>query len=262
MGTGSVKLTLDGAVARIVLSNPAKYNAMTLSMWTAIADTIAEIEARPDVRVIMLRGDGDKAFVSGADISEFESKRGVPETIVAYDLAVDLAHQALIHCSIPVVACMRGLCIGGGMGLALSCDLRYAARSTKFRMPAARMGLGYSYYGVSRMIDVIGSARASEVFYTARAFDGTEAERIGFVHRVFDDADYEVGVEQVLADIAANAPLSVRAAKLTIRTALSDASERNMVKVNQAIHECAQSADYAEGRRAFMEKRVPRFAGV
>lgn len=261
MSAVGVTCIRDGAVARITLSNPTKYNAMTLSMWTAVTDILADLDATPDVRVVMLRGEGDKAFVSGADISEFATRRGEPEAIAAYDLAVDRAQAALINCAVPVVACIRGLCIGGGMGLALSCDLRYAARSTKFRMPATRLGLGYSFYGVNRMVDVIGAARAAEVFYTAGVFDGVEAERIGFVQRAFADAEFDASVEKIVADIADNAPLSIRAAKLAIRTVLSDAPERDMSSIDRAVRVCAESADYAEGRRAFMEKRMPRFTG-
>ncbi len=145
MTTGNVQLSLDGAVARVTISNPRRYNAMSLAMWKQLCDIIAAVNDMPDIGVVLLRGDGEKAFVSGADISEFETQRGDAESVVAHDLIVERAESALVECAKPVIACIHGICMGGGMGIALSCDLRYAARNAKFRMPAARLGVGYAF---------------------------------------------------------------------------------------------------------------------
>ncbi len=260
-GVGTVRLAVDGAVARITLSNPARYNAMSLAMWISLADSVATINADPNVRVALLQGQGEKAFVSGADISEFEHHRNSADAVQRYDEAVAHAITALTECPIPVVARIHGVCMGGGMSLALSCDLRYSTRSARFRMPAARLGLGYSAQGMRRMVEILGVARAAEVFYTARTFDGSEAERIGFVHSAYEDAKLDEAVEHTVAAIAENAPLTIRAAKLAIRHSLPPPDKQHARSINLAVQTCAQSADYVEGCRAFMEKRPPRFNG-
>lgn len=261
MTAGTVHLNLDGAVARVTLSNPKRYNAMSLAMWKQLGDIIAAIDDMQDVRVVLLRGDGAKAFVSGADISEFESQRGNPESVKAHDLVVDRAETAIIECAKPVIACIHGICMGGGMGIALSCDLRYAAKNASFRMPAARLGVGYAFQRMNHLVDMVGAARVAELFYTARTFDGIEAERIGLVHSAYEDAELDEVVERTLSAIVENAPLTIRAAKLAIRYSLFDPQDRDADRINRAIQLCIESADYVEGRRAFMEKRRPRFAG-
>jgi enoyl-CoA hydratase/carnithine racemase len=258
---GNITLTRDGAIARISIDNPARYNAMSMSMWTALGDAVAAIDKDPDVRVVLLRGTGEKAFVSGADISEFDAQRNSADGATAYNDAVHRAETGLANCSKPVVACIHGVCMGGGIGLALACDLRYAAKNARFRMPAGRLGLGYAFEGMQRWIDVIGAPRTAEIFYTARSFDGSEAERISLVHQAYDSADLDARVEDVLQQIAANAPLTIHAAKIAIGQALLDPEARDMASVGQAIKACFDSGDYAEGRRAFAEKRVPVFTG-
>jgi enoyl-CoA hydratase/carnithine racemase len=229
-------------------------------MWKRLREVVDEVGADAAVRVVLLRGAGDKAFVSGADISEFESRRSDSEGVAAYDHAVAGAQRALIECPKPVVASIRGICMGGGMGLALACDLRYAARSARFRMPAARLGLGYSLNGIRRFVDVIGAARTAELFLTAGEFDALEAQRIGVVHKSHEDAAHDAAVEQVLASIAENAPLTLLAVKLAIGAALAPQGA-DVDRANQAIAACMTSSDYVEGRRAFKEKRTPRFNG-
>ena len=261
MTTGTVHLNLDGAVARVTLSNPKRYNAMSLSMWQKLCDIIAAINDMQNIRVVLLRGDGAKSFVSGADISEFESQRGNPESVNAHDIIVERAETALIECAKPVIASIHGICMGGGMGIDLSCDLRYAARNANFRMSAARLGVGYGFQRMRRLVDMVGAARVAELFYTARTFDGIEAERIGLVHTAYEDAELDAVVEQTVAAIAENAPLTIRAAKLAIQYSLSDPRDRDIDRINHAIQLCSESSDYVEGRRAFMEKRRPRFTG-
>jgi enoyl-CoA hydratase/carnithine racemase len=259
--TGRVLLGQDGPIACITIDNPSRYNAMTMSMWNALGDTIASLGKDETVRVIQLRGTGKQAFVSGADISEFEALRDSPGKVAAYNEAVDYAEAGLMNCSKPVVACIHGVCMGGGIGLALACDLRYTARNARFRMPAARIGLGYGFQGMRRMVDVIGAPRAAEIVYTARTFDGTEAERLGLVHQAYDAAELDGAVAQVLQQIAGNAPLTINAAKVAIRQALTDPDLRDLASVENAINACFGSSDYMEGRRAFTEKRTARFNG-
>lgn len=256
-----VDLTLTDGIARITLSNPAKYNAMSFGMWTGLGDIVESLLGRDDVRVLVLRGAGEKAFVSGADISEFETQRGSADAVDAYNKAVARAQNALTDFPLPVIAHIHGVCMGGGIGLALACDLRYCARTSRFRMPAARLGLGYGFDGIRHTVDAIGAARTAELFYTASTFDGAEAERIGLVHRAHDAEALDAEVHAVATAIAGNAPLTLRAAKMAIAHALRDPADRDAAAVDAAVDACFASADYIEGRRAFMEKRPPAFTG-
>ncbi|MEZ5652018.1 MAG: enoyl-CoA hydratase [Burkholderiaceae bacterium] len=256
-----VHVERDGPQIRLIFDNPAKRNAMTLGMWRTVAQAVARAEADPDVRVIVIRGQGDKAFVSGADISEFETQRSDPAGVSAYGDAVRTAQRALSMSRLPVVAVVQGVCFGGGLGLALSADIRYCARDARFRMPAARLGLGYAFDGSRRMVECIGAARAAELFMTARIFDGAEAERIGVVHQAFDAADLDAQANERIAMISGNAPLTMAAAKLAIHQAGLTESERDLDAVAAAVQACFDSDDYKEGRRAFMEKRAPNFQG-
>lgn len=256
MERAEVLHTVEAHVATVVLCNERRHNAMSLAMWTGLADTLGQLQARPDVRVLVLRGAGERAFVSGADISEFESRRSDPSTVAAYDLAVDRAQSALQRFPRPVIAAISGICYGGGLGLALACDLRYGAPSARFRMPAARLGLGYALKGIQRMAEVLGPARAAELFYTARVVEAGDAARIGLVNAVHEDVFAQAA--QTAAEIAANAPLTIGAAKLAFLALRSDAEA---AAVGAAVEACFESADYVEGRRAFAEKRTPRFTG-
>jgi enoyl-CoA hydratase/carnithine racemase len=258
----SIDIEVVGAVAHITVNNPARRNAMSFGMWTTLGEAIPRLDADPAVRVLLLKGAGDKAFISGADISEFATLRSTPEGVAAYDHAVETAEQALGACSKPVVACIQGVCFGGGMGIAMACDLRYASDDAKFRMPAGRLGLGYALSGMAQIVNGIGAARTAELFYTARAFDGVEAERIGMVHKCHPAQQLDAEVAAIVAAIAANAPLTLRAAKLGIRASLPGAQESVVARAGQAIQACFTSADYLEGRQAFVEKRPARFTGT
>jgi len=250
-----------GAVATVLFSNPAKMNAVTFDMWSAVPATLAALDADPAVRVVVVAGDGDKAFISGADISQFEKLRGTAEAQAEYNKATELAYLAPMRCSKPVIARIRGICIGGGLGFASVCDLRICADDAVFRMPAARLGLGYSPTGVRRFMNVIGAANTSEIFFTARKFDAQEALRMGFVSRVVPAAQLEQVVAETCEMIAENAPLTVAAAKFAVQQALRDPAERDMAKAVQMVEACFASADHREGRKAFMEKRKPSFSG-
>jgi len=251
--------TIADHVATIVLSNPNRYNAMSLSMWTKLADTLELLRDDNDVRVLILRGDGDKAFVSGADISEFAAQRSSVAGVAAYDVAVDRAQTALAQFPRPVIAAISGICYGGGLGLALACDLRYASPTAKFRMPAARLGLGYALKGMKRMADVLGVSRAAELFYTARVCEAQDAHRIGLVNAIHDDV-FSYAAETG-AVIASNAPMTIATAKLAFNTLLSGSDATSVEAVNDAVKACFVSSDYAEGRKAFADKRAPQFEG-
>jgi len=250
---------IDG-VAWLRVNNPERRNAMTLAMWKAIPQRIAQFEQDPAVRVVVLTGTGDKAFISGADISEFGQVRSTPADVEAYEAAVDAAEGALRNTRLPTIAAVNGLCYGGGLGMAASCDLRYAAKSARFCMPAARLGLGYGLSGVRVFIDLLGPAALKEVFFTGEPFDAAHAERIGFVNRSFSDAGFADQVQERARLIAGNAPLTLQALKLAVQAVQSSdpAAERAAVAAVQA---CFDSEDYQEGRRAFAEKRKPVFQG-
>jgi enoyl-CoA hydratase/carnithine racemase len=230
-------------------------------MWSAVPATLAALDADPAVRVVVIAGDGDKAFISGADISQFEKLRGTAGAQAEYNKAVEKAYLAPINCSKPVIARIRGICIGGGLGFAAACDLRICSEDAVFRMPAARLGLGYSPTGVRRFMNVIGAANTSDIFFTARKFDAQEALRMGFVSRVVPAAQLEQAVAETCELIAENAPLTVAAAKFAVQQALKDPAERDMAKAVHMVETCFASADHKEGRKAFMDKRKPSFTG-
>lgn len=256
---GAVLHTIEGQVATVVLANEARMNAMSLSMWRELAALLETLRQSPDVRVLVLRGEGERAFVSGADISEFGANRTDPAGVAAYDRAVDEAQSALAGFPKPVIAAISGVCYGGGLGLALSCDIRYGAPNARFRMPAARLGLGYALKGVQRMVDVLGASNASDLFYTARVCDAAEAQRIGLLNAIADDVFSHAA--EAAAQIAANAPLTIAAAKLALQAVLSGRCDAAADEVARAVQACFESSDYIEGREAFTQKRPPRFTG-
>ncbi|WP_144637804.1 enoyl-CoA hydratase [Bordetella genomosp. 13] len=252
---------LDGGVLRIRFVNPARFNAMSLSMWDTLGRLLEQAAQRPALRAIVLQGEGERAFVSGADISEFGERRNDPEQTARYDRAVAGAQGALTRSPVPTLALIQGVCMGGGMGLALACDLRYCNASARFRMPAARLGLGYGREGVKRMCDVLGAARAADLFLTARTFDGAEAARIGLAHEVFADTDFAAQALARVQAVAGNAPLTLRAARLAMRHVLGGNEAPAAQQVDDAVQACFRSRDYQEGQAAFREKRPPVFTG-
>ncbi|MFL9921564.1 enoyl-CoA hydratase [Paraburkholderia fungorum] len=255
---GRLAISDSGTTLHIGIDNPARFNAMSLSMWEAMADAVQSAQSRTDLRAIVLEGKGDRAFVSGADISEFAERRSDANGIARYDKAVANAQQALSTSSIPTIALVRGVCMGGGLGLALACDLRYCSESARFRMPAGRLGLGYSLVGVRRMREILGAARTTDLFLSARMFDGLEAGRIGVVHEVFKDTEFAAKSAERVDTVASNAPLTLRAARLALRHLDGDpgVSEQS---VDDAVRACFHSEDYREGQAAFREKRKPQF---
>ncbi|WP_454720388.1 MULTISPECIES: enoyl-CoA hydratase [Cupriavidus] len=252
----------EAAIGRIVFSNPSKYNAMSRDMWLALPKAIAELDADPEVRLIVLEGDGDSAFVSGADISQFGASQADPAVQAEYNAAVEQAYLAPVKCSKPVVAKIRGICMGGGLGIAAACDLRFCRDDARFRMPAGRMGLGYNVPGVRRFMTVVGVANTYDMFFSARVFDAQEALRMGFVSQVAPRETFDAVCDEWCAAVAENAPLTLRALKKTVNELIRDSGERDIASAQAAIGACFASADYREGAAAFMEKRKPRFRGV
>jgi enoyl-CoA hydratase/carnithine racemase len=250
-----------GAVATVLFSNPQKKNAVTYDMWRAIPPTLAELDADASVRAIVVAGDGEEAFVSGADISQFEKLRGTQEAQAEYGRAVEAAYAAPTQCAKPVIARIRGICIGGGLGFAAACDLRICASDSVFRMPAARLGLGYSPQGIQRFMSILGAANTLDIFITARKFDAAEALRMGFVSQVVAPEKLVATVSEYCEMIAENAPLTIAATKFAVRQWLKDPAERDLARAREMVDTCFSSADHKEGRVAFLEKRRPNFSG-
>jgi enoyl-CoA hydratase len=251
----------EGGVGYLIFNNPERHNAVSLEMWEAASGILTDFAADKTIRVVVLTGAGGKAFVSGADISKFESERSNKENIDRYNVAVDKANTAVYEFPKPTIAMIRGYCIGGGVGLALCCDMRICSDNSKFGVPAAKLGLGYGFTGIKKLVDVVGPSFAKEIFYTARQFTAPEALAMGLVNRMLPEAELEKYVKDYAETIGGNAPLTVDAVKFIVGEVVKPESKRNIQKCAHLVAECFASKDYIEGRKAFMEKRKPAFTG-
>ncbi len=257
---GRVQAIKDGGIGWVVFDHPERRNAVTVDMWRAIPGVVARLEADPAVRVLVLRGAGDTAFISGADISEFQETR-TGAAAVDYDAGSTQAFQAVARCAKPVLAMIHGFCIGGGVAIALTADVRYAGDDAVFGVPAARLGVGYPIDGVASLLDIVGPASAKEILFTARRFDAAEALSRRLVNDVKPKGELEAFVRKMAAIIADNAPLTIRAAKLAVGELAKPPAARDDEGLRAAVAACASSRDYEEGVRAFLAKRPPRFEG-
>ena len=249
----------DGGIGWMTFNNPARRNAMSMEMWEGVDRILADFEADPEVRAIVLTGAGDRAFVSGADISQFEKNRADADAAARYAAATEAGRSRLREAEKPTIAMIRGFCLGGGLGIAMTCDLRFAAEGSELGIPAARLGIAYTADNVQSLVQLVGPARAKDILFSGRRLPAEEALAIGLIDRLLPAAELEAATRDYAARLATNAPLSIRASKLTIRDLLAEAREPGLVEALAAA--CFESADYREGRTAFMEKRPPVFTG-
>jgi enoyl-CoA hydratase/carnithine racemase len=263
-----LKLDTDKMIARIedgigwmIFNQPEKRNAMSLAMRQAVPKILEEFQKNDDVRVVVMTGAGDKAFVSGADISEFDEQRATPEQVAAYNAQAEKSSLAYGNLQKPLIAMIRGFCIGGGLATALKADLRYAADNSEFGIPAARLGLGYGYDAVRGIMDFVGPAYAAEILFTARRFKAPDALRMGLINGHLPPDQLESFVRETAKAIASNAPLTVKLAKTSIKEHRKDPADRNLALCQKQLDDCMNSADYIEGRHAFLEKRTAQFKG-
>ena len=260
-GTDQLLVEVRDGVAVVTFNNPEKRNAMSLGMRTALPGALAALADDPEVRVVVCTGAGDRAFVSGADISEFGAQRTDAAARAEYDRAGAAIDRAWKSLDKPVIAMIRGFCIGGGLVTALQADIRIAAEGSQFGIPAARLGLGYGFGGVTALTALVGPAVTADILFSARRLDAAEALRVGLVNRVVPADRLEAEVMTLATTITQNAPLTVAAAKVAIRAAGQPSDRRDLSRVTEMVEACFQSDDYREGQRAFAEKRPPTFLG-
>ncbi len=260
LNKGQIETELEGPICWITFNNSSRMNALSSTMWTALPEIIAQAEADSSVRVLILRGAGEKAFSAGADISEFGTAR-TGETAKAYDALSHAAFTALMECAKPTIAMIHGYCMGGGMELALCCDLRYAAQGTTFAIPSAKLGIGYDPRWIRPLLSALSPTQVKEVLMTGRRFSGDEALDMGMITKLLVVEALEDDTRALAHMIAENAPLAVQAAKRCVDELVRAPEHPDMGALDRLIEACLESADYEEGRTAFMEKRKPVFRG-
>ena len=260
--TDRVETWLDQTTLHIRFNNVARHNALSVDMWEAVPMLLSQAEQDMRVRLVVFSGSGEKAFVSGADISQFEDMRAAKEAVTKYEHMAETALMSIYNFPKPTLACIRGYCIGGGVNVAISCDMRIAASDAIFSVPAAKLGLGYRYSAMKNLVDLIGPGAAKDLFFTARRLDANEALRLGLVSRVCETEKLPELLAEYTSALAANAPITIAAAKAITKEILKPSPELDMALCQQLIRKCFDSADYAEGRKAFMEKRKPVFKGI
>jgi enoyl-CoA hydratase len=258
---GKILQSVTDGVGIITFNNPEKRNAMSLEMWEGFGSALTELRDDPAVRVVIMVGAGDKAFVSGADISQFEKTRHNAEASEEYSRRSAAQRALLADYPKPTIACIRGFCLGGGMQVAMLADMRIASDNSQFGIPAAKLGIAYGYDGLRNLVSLVGPSWARLIMYTGMRIDSAEALRIGLVDRVIPDAELWDATMEIATTISGNAPLAIQAAKITIAEVLKDPGQRDMDAIKQIGIACMDSEDFREGRRAFMDKRKPKFSG-
>ena len=258
---GKILQSVTEGVGIITFNNPEKRNAMSLDMWEGFGNALTELRDDGDVRVVILVGAGDKAFVSGADISQFEKNRHNAEASEEYSRRSAAQRALLANYPKPTIACIRGFCLGGGMQVAMMSDIRIAAEDSRYGIPAAKLGIAYGYDGLKHLVSLVGPSWARLIMYTGMRIESAEALRIGLVDRVVPDTELWNATMEIARTISGNAPLAIKAAKITIAEVLKDESHRDIDAIKAIGIACMDSEDFREGRRAFMEKRKPQFKG-
>ncbi len=261
LSTEKIRGVIDGRIGWLIFNNPPRHNALSLEMWRGMAEVLRAFAASPDVRVAVMRGAGGKAFVSGADISEFDQHRSNAEQRASYGEVAADANRELARFQKPLLALIEGYCIGGGLATALAADIRIATPDSRFGIPAAKLGLGYEFEGLAKLARVVGPARARDIMFSARFIEAPEASGMGLINFIHSREIIENEVITYANRIAANAPLTVAAAKAAVNAFERDAREEEVARVRGMVDACFNSEDYKEGRRAFREKRTPDFHG-
>jgi len=252
----------DGPIGWITFNQPQKRNAVSQEMWQRMPEYVHDLSADPAIRVVILRGAGETAFVAGADISQFKDRRRNASDEEEYRRISAAGSESLATLGKPLLAMIHGFCIGGGVSIAITCDLRIAADDARFGIPAARLGLGYHYRGMEKLMHLIGPAYTKELFFTARTdFSAQDALRMGLVNQVVPKADLERFTRDYALVMARNAPLTLRSAKASVEQLLKPAADRDLAMLDRLITDCFNSQDYQEGVKAFSEKRRPQFQG-
>jgi enoyl-CoA hydratase len=258
---GKILLRVIDGIGLITFNNPEKRNAISLEMWQGLVNALVELRDDPDVRVVIMAGAGDRAFVSGADVSQFEKARHNAEASEEYSRRSAGQGAILAEYPKPTIACIRGLCLGGGLQVAMLADIRIAGESSEFGFPAAKLGLAYGYNDLSRLVSLVGPSWTKLLMYTGMRIDSAEALRIDAINRVVPDAELWHATIEIARTISGNAPLAIEAAKITITQVLKDPGMRDMGAIQEIAAACMDSDDAREGRQAFMEKRRPHFTG-
>ncbi|MEE8334395.1 MAG: enoyl-CoA hydratase [Alphaproteobacteria bacterium] len=251
----------ENGVGWMTFNNPERYNALSVEMRHAVIDVLTDMRADDDVRVVVMSGAGGKAFVSGADISQFEKQRSTPEQQAEYTALTKRMDEAMTGLGKPLIAMIRGFCLGGGLGVALNADIRVASSDSRFGVPAARLSIGYPYPSIRKLMDLIGPAYAKEMLFTAKRFPADVALRMGLINDVVEADQLEDTVRDLAQTIGANAPLTIRASKTIVEELLKDEDDHDLELCAEMVRRCMESDDFVEGRRAFMEKRRPQFTG-
>ena len=260
--TEKLLLQKDGPIGWITFNQPEKRNAVSQEMWQAMPEYVADLAADPAIRVVILRGAGETAFVAGADISQFKDRRRNAADEEEYRRISGAGSQSLAKLGKPLLAMIHGFCIGGGVSIAITCDMRIAADDARFGIPAARLGLGYHYHGMEKLMSLIGPAYTKELFFTARTdFSAPDALRMGLVNQVVPKADLERFTRDYAIMMSRNAPLTLRSAKASVDQLVRPEERRDYAMLDRLIKDCFDSQDYQEGVKAFSEKRRPQFQG-